>query len=482
MADYGVTINGYVRKPFDVIKSELEAKWRARLGQDQDLSEDSPNAILVGMVVEMADELWAGGEDTYNSLNRNTAEGVPLQNTVGLIGMEVKDLSPSTANVSFRGDNVTSIPSGTQVKKSSTALVFATTEDSQISSDFCNWIQFQINTVSNSTAYRLYIDGNVYTYTSDGSATYAEIISGLKAVVEGAALGLTITDEGSGLMTIQSTDKDDIHDIAGTSLLTLGKVQSVIGVECMTDGANEVPAESIIEISTSLAGLDSVQNYYAGETGRNIETDQELRLRSQSDHAVAGFNFTDAIKAKVLNEVSGTSYCKVYENDTLTDPDANGIAAKSWEAVIEGGSDADIADMLRKMKIGGMRSSGTTLVSVKDGDGIPHNIRFTRPSNLYIWITVTINSYNTEENFPANGAAAIKAAMLEYSKKFNIGDNIVRQKFSAPAYEVEGIGSLTITIASTALPDDVPSYGSSNINCTIRQKPNFDLSRMVVVL
>lgn len=482
MADYGVTINGYVRKPFDVIKSELEAKWRARLGQDQDLSEDSPNAIIVGLVCEMADELWAGGEDTYNSLNRNSAEGVPLQNTVGLLGMEMKDLSPSTANVSFKGDNVTSIPANSQVKQASTGLVFQTLEASQISSDFCNWIQFQINAISNSTAYRLYIDGNVYTYTSDSSATYAEIIAGLKAVVESAAIGLTITDEGSGLMTIQSTDKDDIHDISGTSLLTLGKVQSVIGVECMTDGANEVPAESINEISTALSGLDSVLNYYAGQTGRNVETDQELRLRSQSDPAVAGFNFTDAIKAKVLNEVAGTSYCKVYENDTLTDPDSNGIPAKSWEAVIEGGADSDIADLLRKMKIAGMRSSGTELVSVKDDDGIPHNIRFTRPSNLYIWVKATINSYNPEEDFPAGGEAAIKSAMLSFSEKFNIGDVIVAQKFITPAFEVEGIGSLTITIASTALPDDVPSYGSSNINCTIRQKPNFDLSRMVVVV
>lgn len=481
MADYGITTNGFVRKTQELIKSDLEIEWKNKLGQDQDLSEDSPNAIIIGLVSEMADKLWQTAEDTYNSLNRNSAEGVPLQNAVALVGITIKDQSKSTANVSFKGDNVTTIPANTQVKQANTGLVFKTLESKQITSDFCNWIQLQINTVSNSTPYRLYIDGNVYSYTSDGSATYAEIIAGLKAVVEGASIGLEITDEGSGLMTIEATDKDDIYDITGSSYFTTGKVQSVIEVECLDFGSNEVPAESINEISTAVSGLDSVINYYEGQAGRDIETDQELRLRTQSDIAVSGFNFVDAIRAKVLNEVNGVDYCKVYENDTM-ETDANSIPAKSWEAVIEGGSDSNIAETLYKMKIAGMRSSGSETIETKDDQGIPHNIRFTRPTNLYIWVKATINSYNTEENFPANGEAAIKAAMLAYSARFNIGDIIVAQKFITPVFEIEGIGSVTITLASTALPDDVPSYSSANINCTIRQKPNFDLTRMVVIL
>lgn len=482
MPTYGITTNGFVRKTQEIIKSDLESDWKSELGQDQDLSEDSPNSIIIGLVADMADELWQVAEDAYNSLNRNAAEGVPLENAVSLVGIEKEDESPSTANVSFKGDNVTIIPAGTQVKQQNTALIFTTLEDTLIQQSQCNWIQLQINNLSNLTIYRLYIDGNVYSYNSDASATYAEVILGLKTVLEAALIGLTITDNGAGLLTIEATDKDDIHDIAETSLFTVVKVQSVIEVECIETGPNEVSIGSINEISTAIAGLDSVYNYYAGETGRGIETDPEIRFRTQSDIAVAGFNFTDAIKAKILNEVPGASYCKVYENDTLTDPDSNGIAAKSWEAIIEGGSDSNIAELLFKMKTAGMRSSGSELVTVNDSDLIPHNIRFTRPTNIYIWVKATINSYNPEEDFPSAGEAAIKAAMLEYASRFNIGDLIVAQKFITPVFEVPGIGSVTITIASTALPGDIPSYATTNINCTIRQKPNFDLSRMVVVL
>ena len=479
---YGVTSNGFVRKTNEQIIDDLETAWKNEFGQDSDLSKDSPNSIIIGLIGSMSDSLWQTAEDTYNSLNRNAASGVPLENAVSLVGINKKDASASTANVSFKGDNATLIPLNTQVKQSSTELVFKTLVEAFITQGACNYIQFTVSTVTDNATYHFYIDGNTYSYVSDGTATADEIVAGLKAVVEGAAIGLTITDEGSGLMTIEATDKNDIYDITGDSKLTVGKVQTVIEVQALETGVNEVAAETINEISEALAGLDSVLNYYAGETGRAIENTQELRLRTQQDIAVAGFNFVDAIRAKLLNEVPGTSYCRVYENDELTE-DANGIAAKSFETVIEGGSNTNIAAKLFQMKVAGMKSDGDVTVEVTDAQNTPHNIKFSRPTNLYFWVKVVIDSYNTEETFPADGEAAIKAALLKFAEDyFNIGDVIVLQKFYKPVYEIPGIGSATITIASTSTAGGTPTYGSSNINCTIREKPNFDLSRMVVTL
>lgn len=479
---YGVTSSGFIRKTNQQIVDDLEISWKDKFGQDSDLSEDSPNSIIIGLIGAMSDSLWQTAEDTYNSLNRNSASGVPLENAVSLVGINKKGASASTASVSFKGDNATLIPLNTQVKQSSTELIFKTLNSGFITQGACNWIQFTASTVTDNATYRFYIDGNSYSYVSDGTATADEIVAGLKGVVEGAAIGLTVTDEGSGLMTIEATDKNDLYDIAGDSKLTVGKVQSAIEVQALEVGVNEVAAETINEISESLAGLDSVLNYYAGEAGRAIEGTQELRLRTQQDIAVAGFNFVDAIRAKLLNEVLGTSYCRVYENDDLTE-DVNGIAAKSFETVIEGGSNTNIAEKLFQMKVAGIKSDGNVTVEVIDAQSTPHNIKFSRPSSLYFWVKVVIDSYNTEEAFPADGEAAIKAALLEFAQDyFNIGDVIVLQKFYKPVYEISGIGSVTITIASTATSGGTPTYGSSNINCTIRQKPNFDLSRMIITL
>jgi hypothetical protein len=157
------------------------------------------------------------------------------------------------------------------LQQSSTGLIFKTSEDKFITQGECNWIQITVTTVSNNATYRFYINSNSYSYVSTGTATDDEIVAGLKAVVEAAAIGLTITDEGSGLMTIEATDKNDIYDITVDSKMTVGKVQSQIEVIALEVGKNEVAAETIDEISTAISGLDSVRNYYAGETGREIK-------------------------------------------------------------------------------------------------------------------------------------------------------------------------------------------------------------------
>lgn len=476
---YGITDQGFVRKAQENIIADLETEWKNKFGQDADLSEDSPNSIVIALVSEMADELWQAAEDSYKALNPITATEVSLSDSANMVGINRKEASPSTANVSFRGDNTTPIPASTQVKQSATNLVFKTINAGQISQGFCNWVQFQISELANSIRYTLYIDGNDYSYTSDASATYDEIVLGLKAVVESADIGLTINNEGDGLLTIEATDKDDIYDISTGSRFAIVKVQSVIEVESLATGQISITPQSIDTISTAVSGLDSVVNYYDGNTGREAESDQELRIRRKVDIAVSGFSFTDAIKARLSN-VNGVSYAKVYENDELYT--INDIPAKSFEAVVVGGSNQEIANELYTAKIGGIKSWGTESAVVRDSDNIPHYIKFTRPSNLYFWVKITINSYDNESDFPVNGEAAIKQSILDFGNLLTIGENVILQKFYKPVYEIDGIAEATIEIASTTSPTDTPTYGSSNINCSIRQIPNFDLTRIVVVL
>lgn len=480
---YGITETGFVRKTFQEILTDLETNWKNKFGQDQDLSTDSPNSMIISIQASMLDELWQVAEDTYNSLNRNTAEGISLDRTAGLIGIERLAESPSTANVSFRGTNSTTVPAGTQLKQSNTNLIFETISENKISTISCNYVQFQINSLLNSTVYKIYINGDVYSYTSDASATYSEIILGLKTTIESALLGLTVVDEGSGLFNITADDLDDSYDISSSGLFTIVKVQSIIESQCSEFGANEVPANSINQIVQSLSGVESVNNFTAGQIGRFTESDQELRLRSQTDKSVSGFNFTDAIKSKIIDDVQGVSYCKVYENDSMI-TDLNSIPPKSWEAIIEGGTASDIANTLKLMKVAGISLHGTETQIVYDSDKIPHTIKFTRPDNIYIWLKITINSYNNEEVFPINGDVAIKQSIMNFVKnnRFNIGDLIVSQKFLTPVYEVLGIGSATVEIAQTATISGTPSYNTSNINLTIRQKPVFDLTRILIVL
>ncbi|WP_254558378.1 baseplate J/gp47 family protein, partial [Salmonella enterica] len=71
-------------------------------------------------------------------------------------------------------------------------------------------------------------------------------------------------------------------------------------------GAIPALARTLIEIETTVDGLDSVYNRYDLTTGRNEETDTELRQRYLESLSVTGVGTLDAIVAAV-KRVQGVS-------------------------------------------------------------------------------------------------------------------------------------------------------------------------------
>lgn len=85
-----------------------------------------------------------------------------------------------------------------------------------------------VATVSNSTAYTLTIAGpssitpTTYTFTSDGTATATEIVTGLRAAFTAAPItGITFTDNLAGTFTLAPTVPGSNWSVRASSLLTL---------------------------------------------------------------------------------------------------------------------------------------------------------------------------------------------------------------------------------------------------------------------
>lgn len=97
-------------------------------------------------------------------------------------------------------------------------------------------VNIDISTVANSTLYTVTIDGTAYTYTSDASATEAEIIDGLISAIEAADLMVTCTDN--------TTDFDIEADIAGEGFSVV--VDS--NMTLTTTTANKNPATQLQDI------------------------------------------------------------------------------------------------------------------------------------------------------------------------------------------------------------------------------------------
>lgn len=127
---YGITEQGFVRKPYSVILQELQDQ--ARLGEfwgpDVDLSDASPVGIEIKLKAWALDRQWALAESVYYSLWVDTAEGVSLDRVVGLGLVSRNPARHALVRLQYTGDPGTLIQIGSQAETAQHVL-FETIEE-----------------------------------------------------------------------------------------------------------------------------------------------------------------------------------------------------------------------------------------------------------------------------------------------------------------------------------------------------------------
>lgn len=134
-----------------------------------------------------------------------------------------------------------------------------------------------------------------------------------------------------------------------------------VDFEAQEAGATQAPASTLTVIETPVSGWASASNSSGDATvGRATETDTELRIRREASLQILGGATIDAIRARLINEVSGVSDALVFENDD-NDVDAQGRPGHSIHCVVVGGSDSDVAEKIWDVKGGGIFTFGIGL-------------------------------------------------------------------------------------------------------------------------
>jgi uncharacterized phage protein gp47/JayE len=200
-----------------------------------------------------------------------------------------------------------------------------------------------------------------------------------------------------------------------------------------------------------MTGWDSVNNLVNGHTGRNLETDDELRLRYDRGVFRLGATTLNTIQANLQQNVTGLLQVRVYENENDT-PDGDLRPPHSIEVIAQGGDPNDIANQIWLLKAAGIDTFGDTTVQVTDSIGVQHPIHFNRPTPVYIRVDVQASLYN-EEIFPDNGVALIQAIIVQTGNSFGIGKDVIPQRLYGPIYTgVSGIGNMTIAVSRDGNP------------------------------
>ena len=308
------------------------------------------------------------------------------------------------------------------------------------------------NGVQLSTAAGAFLDDLVSQF---GFTRLPAVRSVVTAQLTGAAG--TIIPEGSQARTTQG---DLFATIADAT------IPANVVFRSTEDGAVQVGANSLTEIVTPILGWEGVANTDAGTTGRDVETDVELRDRYSAQLASNAVATTESLRARIL-ALSGVNGCIVLENATATALTAGanrGVAltAHSLAAVVEGGATQDIVDALGAAKPIGIATNGSS-----SGTYAGSTIRYEPVTTIAVKIVIAIN---TDANlFPGNGVTAIRESIRDMfagqgefrpSGPIEIGDSVDANRVTGAITRVPGFtitSGPTITDTSdNALPSPVP--------------------------
>lgn len=390
MSDYGISSTGFKRKRLNLLLEELNAEVKSIFGENFNVSPESPDGQINGVISESNANLWEIGEEAYNAFNPKAATGTTLSNLVQLNGITRLPATKTRAELNLTGDSGTVIPAGSLV----------------------------------STA-----------------------------------------DTGDQLATETSVTLDGVGN-------------AIVFATAVEFGPIAMLANTITEIETPVTGWDTVNNPTDAIPGTNQESDPDLRARRQRSVARDAQAIIDGIRAAVEN-IDGVTQAVVLENDTDA-VDANGLPAHSFQVIVAGGTDADVANEIWLKKPAGILAFGDITEQIIDSQGISHDISFSRPTPIDIFVEVTLTAF---AEYPANGDDLIKQAIVDYAngdlvegRSFGLADDVIYTRLYTPINSVQGHEVDDIQISTTS-----PASGVVNIPIGPTEIANFLVGNITVI-
>ena len=247
-------------------------------------------------------------------------------------------------------------------------------------------------------------------------------------------------------------------------------IPAIVTAKCTTQGAIRILANEVHVLTTAIAGLTGATNLEPGITGIVREADPAFRARRENSTISRGTSSIDAIYegVKSLN----LPYIAIIENTTSATVD--GVPANSFLVVVEGGTPAEVSQVIYDNKPQGITSYGSIVTVVNDSKGYPHNIGISRPTPIDISVTTSIT------NLPGasvDSATLVKAAIVDYVNNLNISEDVYWSYFFSAILAVVPnikINSLQIkfTVGGT--------FGTTDLVITPQQRARTDASKVVV--
>lgn len=487
MPEYGITETGLRIKRFDTILSEINAFQTEGFGVQVGANTRSFLNTLNTSVADKIAELWELGADIYHNLSPMSAEGAALDNAVQF-GGNSREKARSTyypihceCTEGITLDEETLIESDTNP-----AIKFLSAEERTISRSSFNKAKVKVVSTQPGEAYTVALNGTLYSYTCKAQDSPEAILGGLRdLILADEAEAFTASVDGENvLLVIEAADVESENSMLLTDNLTTESVTAIISFASEEPGEVSLPNGAITKIVTAPTGFLSCTNLCGYVAGRLLETDVELRQSYVDKIFSRSSRMTDSIRSAILANCAGVTAAQVYENRT-NETDSEGRPPHSVEAVVDGGSNSDIAEQILATVSAGITTYGSVSVDVPGEDDDMIEVCFNRPTYIYCWFKVTL-TISKASLVPANYAELVETAIVDAMSQVENGEDVVPQQQFLPAiYEqVPGISYIDVSIYTTtsASEGQPSSYPLRSVEITNRQRAMTSSTRIEVAL
>lgn len=467
----GLETTGFALKRLEDIKLDYEESIEDIFGPI-DKDPESNFGQLIGLLSRSDANLWEQLEAVWSSQYRSSSFGVSLDGVGELIGVTRLQPLKSTATAQVTGDQGT-VLAISRVVSTTEDIRFISLDVITIDKSLATGLLISVNTVADTTLYRIIINGTDIDFTSDASATTAEIIAGLKTAIDGTAEPVSGIDNGDDTLTL-TADNSDLPFVGDISAnLTIDKVTSNMLMKAENFGLDIALASTLTIIDTPVAGWDSVSNILDAIVGRLAETDVTYRQRQQNSLQISGSATVEAIKSSLL-QVTGVTGATVIENDTNI-VDGDGRPPHSFESIVVGGSDVDVATDIFLSKAAGIETFGTVTEIITDSMGFDHTIKFSRATEVTIYLQITLVK-SIEIAYPSDGDQQIIDECILIGSTYQIDNDVIVQQFFSAVYSIPGVASAIIEVS-----DDGSSWQITNWDIASNELAVFDSTRITIL-
>lgn len=243
-------------------------------------------------------------------------------------------------------------------------------------------------------------------------------------------------------------------------------------------------AGTLTQIASAVLGWETVTNPISATLGEATESDEAARERRRRTLSLQNVALPEAI-VSALYDVPGVTSVLFRENVTDTDIVEEGvtIGPHSILAVVDGGTDTDVATALLANKSLGCGWSGDLTVDVVEpASGQGYEVTFQRPDPVTVYVSVTVTPVAGSSGSPAQ---AVRDAILAFAAGGQAGEPGLTIGQDVSPFELAGAinrASPDLYVSSVTAGTDPMALATTPVAITIAERARILSGNIAVVV